>query len=164
MARLSGKAWLCFVFMVPAPAALSATTLIQVGELCTQRVADNIVGGVAVLSATALATPARRARPSRCPDGVRGPVTWISPWRSGPPLSRHLALEVGEHVEDEVELRLRASLIDTSCPGVGDAFGNAERSRRQVEQDRTRHRSGSAARWPRTPDPARWSWSTSGRA
>lgn len=55
MSRLSGLAWLYFVFMVPATAALNATTLTQVGELSKQRVTDNIIGGVLVLIAAALA-------------------------------------------------------------------------------------------------------------
>ena len=55
MGRLSGMAWLYFLFMVPATAALNATTLAQVGELGVQRVEDNIVGGVLVLVAAALA-------------------------------------------------------------------------------------------------------------
>lgn len=55
MSRLSGYAWLYFLLMVPATAALNATTLSQVGELGKQRVIDNIVGGIAVLVAAALA-------------------------------------------------------------------------------------------------------------
>ena len=53
--RLSGLAWVYFVFMVPATACLNATTLTQVGELGKQRVVDNIVGGIAVVVATAIA-------------------------------------------------------------------------------------------------------------
>lgn len=55
MGRLGGKAWLYFVFMVPATACLNATTLPQVSELGTQRVVDNAVGGIAVLIASTLA-------------------------------------------------------------------------------------------------------------
>ena len=54
-ARLSGQAWVYFVFMVPATACLNATTLGEVGELGRQRVIDNVVGGVAVILATVLA-------------------------------------------------------------------------------------------------------------
>jgi len=54
-ARLSGLAWVYYVFMVPATACLNATTVTQVGELGKQRVVDNVVGGVAVLIATAIA-------------------------------------------------------------------------------------------------------------
>ena len=55
MSRLSGSAWLYFVFMVPATAALNATTVAEVSELSKQRVYDNIAGGVIVLIAAALA-------------------------------------------------------------------------------------------------------------
>ena len=55
MGRLSGLAWLYYLLMVPATAALNATTLTQVGELGKQRVIDNIVGGVAVIVAAVLA-------------------------------------------------------------------------------------------------------------
>lgn len=54
-ARLSGRAWIYFVFMVPATACLNSTSLGQVGELGKQRVIDNVVGGIAVIIATALA-------------------------------------------------------------------------------------------------------------
>jgi len=54
-ARLSSRAWVYFVFMVPATACLNATTLSQVGELSKQRVIDNVVGGIAVIIATVLA-------------------------------------------------------------------------------------------------------------
>ena len=54
-ARLSGLAWVYYVLMVPATACLNATTVTQVGELGKQRVVDNVVGGVAVLIATAIA-------------------------------------------------------------------------------------------------------------
>lgn len=55
MSRLSGNAWLYFVFMVPATAALNSTTLTQVGELGKQRMLDNIAGGIAVIIAATLA-------------------------------------------------------------------------------------------------------------
>lgn len=54
-ARLSGEAWLYYVFMVPATASLNATTLTQVGELGKQRVADNLVGGILVILASMVA-------------------------------------------------------------------------------------------------------------
>lgn len=54
-ARFSGLAWLYYVFMVPATASLNATTLTQVGELGKQRVADNLVGGILVILASAVA-------------------------------------------------------------------------------------------------------------
>jgi Fusaric acid resistance protein-like len=54
-ARLSGRAWIYFVFMVPATACLNSTTLSQVGELGRQRVIDNVIGGMAVIIATILA-------------------------------------------------------------------------------------------------------------
>lgn len=54
-ARLSGVAWVYYVFMVPATASLNATTLAQVGELGKQRVLDNLAGGILVIVATALA-------------------------------------------------------------------------------------------------------------
>ena len=41
--------------MVPATACLNATTLTQVGELGKQRVVDNVVGGILVIIATAIA-------------------------------------------------------------------------------------------------------------
>ena len=53
-ARLSGLAWIYYVFMVPATACLNATTLTQVGELGKQRVVDNVVGGILVILATAV--------------------------------------------------------------------------------------------------------------
>lgn len=55
MARLGAHGWVYYVFMVPATACLNATSLAQVDELSTQRVVDNIVGGVLVLIASALA-------------------------------------------------------------------------------------------------------------
>jgi len=54
-ARLSGRAWVYYVLMVPATACLNATTLTQVGELGKQRVVDNVVGGSLVIIATAIA-------------------------------------------------------------------------------------------------------------
>ncbi|MEI2785380.1 MAG: FUSC family protein [Candidatus Nanopelagicales bacterium] len=54
-ARLSGLAWVYYVFMVPATAALNSTAVTQVGELGKQRVIDNVVGGIAVILATAAA-------------------------------------------------------------------------------------------------------------
>lgn len=54
-ARLSGLAWLYYVFMVPATASLNATTLSQVGELGRQRVEDNIAGGILVILAATVA-------------------------------------------------------------------------------------------------------------
>lgn len=54
-ARLSGLAWVYYVFMVPATACLNATTLSQVGELGKQRVIDNVGGGILVIIATATA-------------------------------------------------------------------------------------------------------------
>ena len=54
-ARLSGLAWVYYVFMVPATACLRAATLTQVGELGKQRVVDNVVGGILVIIATAIA-------------------------------------------------------------------------------------------------------------
>lgn len=54
MGRLGGQTWLYFFLMVPATAALNATTLTQVGELGKQRVLDNIAGGILVLAAAAI--------------------------------------------------------------------------------------------------------------
>jgi 4-amino-4-deoxy-L-arabinose transferase-like glycosyltransferase len=54
-ARLSGLAWVYYVFMVPATACLNSTTLTEVGELGKQRVIDNTVGGILVIIATAIA-------------------------------------------------------------------------------------------------------------
>lgn len=53
--RLSGLAWVYYVFMVPATACLNATTITQVGELGKQRVVDNVVGGIMVIVAAAIA-------------------------------------------------------------------------------------------------------------
>jgi hypothetical protein len=54
-ARLSGLAWIYYVLMVPATACLNSTTLTQVGELGKQRVVDNVVGGILVIIAAAIA-------------------------------------------------------------------------------------------------------------
>lgn len=55
MARLGPHDWVYYVFMMPASACLNATTLTQVGQLGEQRVVDNIVGGLMVLVASAIA-------------------------------------------------------------------------------------------------------------
>ena len=55
MSRLGAHGWLYYVFMVPATASLNATSLAQVGQLGEQRVVDNLVGGILVLIASALA-------------------------------------------------------------------------------------------------------------
>lgn len=55
VARFGGHGWLYYVFMMPATAALNATTLAQVGQLGKQRVIYNVVGGVLVLIAAAAA-------------------------------------------------------------------------------------------------------------
>jgi MFS family permease len=73
--RLSGWAWVYYVFMVPATACLNATTLTQVGELGKQRVVDNVVGGILVIVATVLAIgyshlAARRGEASDVDDEV----------------------------------------------------------------------------------------------
>lgn len=49
MSRFGVHGWLYYVFMVPATAALNATTLTQVGQLGEQRLVDNVVGGALVL-------------------------------------------------------------------------------------------------------------------
>jgi hypothetical protein len=54
-ARLSGLAWVYYIFMVPATASLNATTLAEVGELGRQRVVDNVVGGILIIAASFLA-------------------------------------------------------------------------------------------------------------
>lgn len=64
-ARLSGQAWLYYVFMVPATASLNATTLTQVGELGKQRVADNLVGGILVILASAGTTGSNETSEAR---------------------------------------------------------------------------------------------------
>jgi len=53
-ARLSGFAWVYYVFMVPATACLNSTTLSEVGEIGRQRVIDNTVGGIMVILASAV--------------------------------------------------------------------------------------------------------------
>lgn len=55
VARFGPRGWIYYVFMMPASACLNATTLEQVGQLGKQRVVDNVIGGVLVLLATALA-------------------------------------------------------------------------------------------------------------
>ena len=52
VARFSGQMWLYYALMVPATASLNATSMSQVGQLGTQRVVDNAVGGALVLLAT----------------------------------------------------------------------------------------------------------------
>ena len=54
VARFGRHGWIYYVFMMPATACLNATTLEQVGQLGKQRAIDNLVGGVAVLIASAL--------------------------------------------------------------------------------------------------------------
>ena len=54
LARFGTHGWIYYVFMMPATAALNATTLSQVGKLGEQRVGDNIVGGILVLIASAI--------------------------------------------------------------------------------------------------------------
>ncbi len=55
IARFGPRGWIYYVFMVPATASLNATSLAQVGQLGEQRIVDNIVGGVMVLAASAIA-------------------------------------------------------------------------------------------------------------
>lgn len=55
VARFGSHGWIYYVFMMPATAALNATTLAQVGQLGEQRAIDNLVGGVLVLVASAVA-------------------------------------------------------------------------------------------------------------
>lgn len=54
VARFGKHGWIYYVFMMPATACLNATTLEQVGQLGKQRAIDNLVGGIAVLIASAL--------------------------------------------------------------------------------------------------------------
>lgn len=54
VARFGRQSWIYYVFMMPASACLNATTLSQVGDLGKQRAVDNLVGGIAVLIASAL--------------------------------------------------------------------------------------------------------------
>ena len=55
VARFGKYGWIYYVFMMPATAALNATTLAQVGQLGEQRAIDNLAGGILVLIASALA-------------------------------------------------------------------------------------------------------------
>ena len=55
IARFGPRGWIYYVFMMPATACLNATSMAQVGQLGEQRVVDNIVGGAAVLIASAMA-------------------------------------------------------------------------------------------------------------
>lgn len=55
MARFGPHSWIYYTFMLPATACLNATTVSQVGELGEQRVVDNIVGGIMVVVASAIA-------------------------------------------------------------------------------------------------------------
>lgn len=55
VAKFSSRTWLYYVLMVPTTASLNALALPQVSQLGTQRVVDNVVGGVLVLIASALA-------------------------------------------------------------------------------------------------------------
>jgi uncharacterized membrane protein YccC len=55
VARFGRYGWIYYVFMMPATAALNATTLAQVGQLGEQRAIDNLVGGILVLIASAVA-------------------------------------------------------------------------------------------------------------
>jgi MFS family permease len=55
VARFGRYGWIYYVFMMPATAALNATTLAQVGQLGEQRAVDNLVGGVLVLIASVIA-------------------------------------------------------------------------------------------------------------
>ena len=55
VARFGRFGWIYYIFMMPATAALNATTVAQVKQLGEQRVGDNIIGGLLVLLATAVA-------------------------------------------------------------------------------------------------------------
>ena len=55
VARFGRYGWIYYIFMMPATAALNATTVAQVSQLGEQRLGDNIVGGILVLLATAVA-------------------------------------------------------------------------------------------------------------
>ncbi len=55
IARFGVHVWIYYVFMVPATAALNATTFSQVGQLGEQRLGDNIIGGILVIIASAIA-------------------------------------------------------------------------------------------------------------
>lgn len=54
ISRFGRQPWLYYVFMTPATACLNATAVAQVGQLGRQRVVDNVVGGIAVLIASAI--------------------------------------------------------------------------------------------------------------
>ena len=53
--KLGSHTWLYYVLMVPTTACLNAFALPQVGQLGAQRVVDNVVGGLLVLAASAMA-------------------------------------------------------------------------------------------------------------
>jgi len=55
MSKLVDRTWVYYVLMVPTTACLNAYTSKQVGQLGEQRVVDNIVGGLLVLAAMAVA-------------------------------------------------------------------------------------------------------------
>ncbi|MBM3687082.1 MAG: hypothetical protein FJW85_08805 [Actinobacteria bacterium] len=55
IARFGTHVWIYYVFMVPATAALNATTFSQVGQLGEQRLGDNIIGGILVIIGSAIA-------------------------------------------------------------------------------------------------------------
>ena len=55
VAKLGSRTWLYYVLMVPTTACLNAFALPQVGQLGEQRIVDNVVGGLLVLAASALA-------------------------------------------------------------------------------------------------------------
>ena len=52
LSRLGKHGWVYYVFMVTATASLNVTSLGQVGQLGTQRVVDNQIGGAPVLLAS----------------------------------------------------------------------------------------------------------------
>ena len=54
VARFGPRAWVYYVFMMPASACLNATTISEVGQLGEQRAVDNVIGGLAVLAAAAI--------------------------------------------------------------------------------------------------------------
>jgi len=89
-ARLSGLAWVYYVFMVPTTASLNATTLAQVGELGRQRVIDNVVGGVLVIVAAAVAVgysqwASGRGAPDGDPEVERSAQAFARAGESTPP-------------------------------------------------------------------------------
>ena len=55
VAKFSQRSWLYYMLMVPTAACLNALALPQVSQLGEQRVEDNIVGGLLVLIASAVA-------------------------------------------------------------------------------------------------------------